>query len=299
MNLSNVTRRCHMESVLSLAGRSGQPFTIPLEHGKTAEFARAVSLAAGPAPDDSLTPITFLVSSRLWCPPESSAWHGIERDYRRVLHGAQEFEFPIGPPPAGISLVGTELIERAYEKTGSAGRLGFTDTATTFRDPGADEPRAVMRATSITLAEPRPPARDDRPRDDWAAPAEFALTHELIDEPLTITRFVRYQGASGDFNPIHHDPAFAGAAGYPSPISIGMLAAGLAATLLTSQADASRLRRYRTRWLAPAWPGDRLRYRLFVADRPSLTAMIEVARECGQTHMIATADLEGTQWPAR
>ena len=27
--------------------------------------------------------------------------------------------------------------------------------------------------------------------------------------PLTRTDFVRYQGASGDFNPIHHDDEFA------------------------------------------------------------------------------------------
>ena len=33
--------------------------------------------------------------------------------------------------------------------------------------------------------------------------------------PLTLTDFVRYQGASGDFNPIHHDTAFAQAAGIP------------------------------------------------------------------------------------
>jgi acyl dehydratase len=31
--------------------------------------------------------------------------------------------------------------------------------------------------------------------------------------PLTRTDFVRYQGASGDFNPIHHDDEFAQSAG--------------------------------------------------------------------------------------
>ena len=48
--------------------------------------------------------------------------------------------------------------------------------------------------------------------------------------PLTLTDFVRYQGASGDFNPIHHDDEFAQSAGYPSAFSVGMLQAGILAT---------------------------------------------------------------------
>ena len=39
---------------------------------------------------------------------------------------------------------------------------------------------------------------------------------DLTDEPLSRTDFVRYQGASGDMNPIHHDEFFARDAGYQS-----------------------------------------------------------------------------------
>ena len=51
--------------------------------------------------------------------------------------------------------------------------------------------------------------------------------------PLTRTDFVRYQGASGDFNPIHHDEEFAKAAGYPTVFSVGMLQAGILAGFAT------------------------------------------------------------------
>ena len=37
-------------------------------------------------------------------------------------------------------------------------------------------------------------------------------------EPITRTDVVRYQGASGDFNPVHHDEPFALASGYPAPL---------------------------------------------------------------------------------
>ena len=47
--------------------------------------------------------------------------------------------------------------------------------------------------------------------------------------PLTRTDFVRYQGASGDFNPIHIDPEFAKAVGLPSNILHGLYSMGLVA----------------------------------------------------------------------
>ena len=36
--------------------------------------------------------------------------------------------------------------------------------------------------------------------------------------PLTRTDFVKYQGASGDFHPLHHDDTFARETGFPSVV---------------------------------------------------------------------------------
>ena len=47
---------------------------------------------------------------------------------------------------------------------------------------------------------------------------------EVVVESLTRTQIVQYAGASGDFNPMHHDEKFATeAAGYPSVFAHGML----------------------------------------------------------------------------
>ena len=51
--------------------------------------------------------------------------------------------------------------------------------------------------------------------------------------PLTRTDIVRYAGASGDFNPIHHDEAFALSAGMPGVMAHGMLSAGILASFVT------------------------------------------------------------------
>ena len=78
--------------------------------------------------------------------------------------------------------------------------------------------------------------------------------------PLTVTDFVRYQGASGDMNPIHHDTLFAQAAGYPAPFAVGMLQAGVLGTYVTDWFGARSVRRFRTQFREQAWPGDVLTY---------------------------------------
>lgn len=76
--------------------------------------------------------------------------------------------------------------------------------------------------------------------------------------PVTRTDFVRYQGASGDMNPIHHDEEFAREAGFPSPFSVGMYQAGLLAGYATDWLGAENVRRYRVRFKEQVWPGDTL-----------------------------------------
>ena len=78
----------------------------------------------------------------------------------------------------------------------------------------------------------------------------------LVVGPLTRTDFVRYQGASGDFNPIHHDEPFALAAGLPAPIAVGMLPAGMLAAWATDWLGAENIRRFRVRFVNPVFPGD-------------------------------------------
>lgn len=79
---------------------------------------------------------------------------------------------------------------------------------------------------------------------------------ELVVEKLTRTDLVRYAGASGDFNPIHHDEGFATAAGNPSVFGHGMLTAGFLAKCLTDVVGPEGLRRYRVRFATRVWPGD-------------------------------------------
>ena len=76
--------------------------------------------------------------------------------------------------------------------------------------------------------------------------------------PISRTDIVRYQGASGDFNPIHHDEEFARKAGFPSVFSVGMLTAGILASYVTDWLGAANVRRFSVQFRAQVWPGDHL-----------------------------------------
>lgn len=76
--------------------------------------------------------------------------------------------------------------------------------------------------------------------------------------PQTRTDIVRYQGASGDFNPIHHDDAFARSAGMPGAFSVGMLQAGYLGTYCVDLFGPQSVRRISVRFADQVWPGDEL-----------------------------------------
>lgn len=74
--------------------------------------------------------------------------------------------------------------------------------------------------------------------------------------PVTRTDLVRYAGASGDLNPMHHDDTVAQAVGYPSVFAHGMFSAGVLSTYLTRWLGVGSLRTYRVRFKTQVWPDD-------------------------------------------
>lgn len=93
------------------------------------------------------------------------------------------------------------------------------------------------------------------------APVSLTAGEELPARtvgPITRTDIVRYAGAGGDFNPIHHDEEFARAAGMPSVFSMGLLQGGMLAQYLAARVGLRNVRRFAIRFTAQVWPGDQL-----------------------------------------
>src|SRR6059058_4429214 len=88
------------------------------------------------------------------------------------------------------------------------------------------------------------------------------VTHEL-----TRTDLVQYAGASGDFNPMHHDEVKAQAAGLPSVFGHGMLSMGILGRAITDYVGIGNLQNYKVRFTKQTWPDEALTTRVVVAGK--------------------------------
>lgn len=79
------------------------------------------------------------------------------------------------------------------------------------------------------------------------------LRHEL-----TRTDLVMYAGASGDFNPMHHDEVKAKESGLPSVFGHGMFSMGLLGKAITDWVGIGNLKTYKVRFTKQTWPGETL-----------------------------------------
>ena len=92
----------------------------------------------------------------------------------------------------------------------------------------------------------------------WDELVEGASPPSKMIGPVTRTDFVRYQGASGDMNPIHHDEDFAKRSGFAAPISVGMFQAGALHAFAAEWLGPENVRRSKVRFKETVMPGDRL-----------------------------------------
>jgi acyl dehydratase len=99
---------------------------------------------------------------------------------------------------------------------------------------------------------------DDVSVGDAAPP----LSHEL-----TRTDLVMYAGASGDFNPMHHDEVSAQKAGLPSVFGHGMFSMGLLGKAITDYVGIGNLERYKVRFTKQTWPGETLTSQVVVTGK--------------------------------
>jgi acyl dehydratase len=76
--------------------------------------------------------------------------------------------------------------------------------------------------------------------------------------PVTRTDIVRYAGAGGDFNPVHHDDVYARSLGLPGVFAMGLLGAGYLSRVLAAEFGASAVRKFTVRFRAQVWPGETL-----------------------------------------
>lgn len=107
---------------------------------------------------------------------------------------------------------------------------------------------------------------------------------QLTVGPITRTDIVRFAGAGGDFNPLHHDEEYARAAGFPGVFAMGQMQAGMLSRLATDWLGLAQVESYKVRFAAKVWPGDELTLRVAEQERDgdAVEAVLEAVRQNGE-----------------
>lgn len=177
-------------------------------------------------------------------------------DWKAVLHGEQRLTIH-RPLPASGTVVGKMKIDEIVDKGAGKGALLYSRRD--LYDQPSGQAMCSLSATWVCRGEggfggptgpiPSPHQLPDRAPDlscDLPTLPQSALIYRL----------------SGDYNPLHADPAVAASAGFAKPILQGLCTYGVAgyAILRTLCAnDPTRLRRLDVRFSAPVYPGETIR----------------------------------------
>lgn len=80
----------------------------------------------------------------------------------------------------------------------------------------------------------------------------------IVVENLRHEDFVRFAGATGDFNPMHYDDTYARDAGFRSAFGPGMLTGSYGARMVAKWFGLASINRIKFRFTDKVWPGDTL-----------------------------------------
>lgn len=169
-----------------------------------------------------------------------------------VVHGGQKIRWISKLPPAG-TLQTTGTIRAIYDMK-KLGQVVIDTLSTCEGSPVFETTWQILFRGEGGFSGPRPPSDPDEP--SLPKDREPSFTHE---EATSHEQALLYR-LLGDFNPLHADPQFAAAVGFPQgPILHGLCTYGFAARAVIKHlagGDASRLRMMSAQFRRPVWPGD-------------------------------------------
>lgn len=186
-------------------------------------------------------------------------WHahpatGITRSH--VVHGEQGFRI-VRPLPVEGEVLGTTRVAGVADKGKNKGALIMTEC--TVRDKASSEVVCTLTSTTFCRADggfggPAVPVREPHPVPKTAP-------QHVCDLP-TLPQAALIYRLSGDYNPLHADPAYAKQAGFARPILHGRCTFSIAGHALLKTLcgyDAARFVAMEGRFSAPVYPGDTIR----------------------------------------
>lgn len=181
-------------------------------------------------------------------------------DWVKVLHGEQRMRLHQPLPPAA-DVVGYNQVTHLTDKGQGKGTIMVTERA--LKTAGGELLATVQQVSFLrgdggySLA---PGQASDAPLPALQ-PTPEDRAPDFTDTQVTRPESALLYRLSGDYNPLHADPAVAAAAGFDRPILHGLASYGLVTRALLRQCagnDAGRFRALDIRFASPVFPGETL-----------------------------------------
>lgn len=177
----------------------------------------------------------------------------LEIDWVRLLHGEQAYEMHRSLQP-GRTYVGTFQVTDVVDKGEGKGALILMRK--TLCEAGSSDPVSTVTSTYFL--------RGDGGCGGTAptAPVPHTLPDRAPDGTCvlpTLPQAALIYRLSGDYNPIHADPAMARKAGFERPILHGLCTLGVATRAIVQavcEDQPERLKSFRLRFSSPVYPGE-------------------------------------------
>jgi acyl dehydratase len=204
--------------------------------------------------------------------PPRVSWPGVEIDLAKILHASEQVTVPAPLPPSGSASAVSRIVG-VWDK-GKAAVVVLETTVT-----GVDGTLLWKQKRSI-FARGEGGFGGDRGPSTSAATPDRAPDFE-VDIPVLPQQALLYR-LCGDRNPLHSDPEFASAAGFPKPILHGLCTYGMTCKTIVDtvlDGNAGAVGSYGARFAGVVFPGETLRADVWKEDGRLLASVVAPARD--------------------
>jgi acyl dehydratase len=187
--------------------------------------------------------------------PPKVQFPGIDIELSKVLHASEAVTAPGPIPPSGTGRAVTRFTD-IWDKGKAA--VIWSETTVTALDgtPLWSQRRSIFARGEGGFGGERGPTGSQSSFDPSQKAPDFELTIAVSPQQALLYRMC------GDRNPLHSDPGFAAAAGFPRPILHGLCTYGMTCKAMTDlllDGDAARVGTYGARFAGVVFPGETLK----------------------------------------
>lgn len=212
-----------------------------------------------------------------------------------LLHGEQYIELPQGKMPIEGSLTSTTEIVQVAEKAGK----GTVVVAQVTTKDSKGNVIAISEGTTFNrkahakkaINGPRRPLAMESPQIPTNRAPDAIKKQKVSDNSAALYRL------SGDENPLHIDPKFAGAAGFPRPILHGLCTMGMATHHVLQSYPGKLVKAVKVRFVKHVFPGEEIETQMWKTSQNRIVFQVRAVER--DEIVISSAFVEFLDGPAK